>query len=59
MDEDLMLENALFPWLETDCMSDETVGFMDDPAPLETYCTHCLEPIDEYDCECPSCGTEL
>lgn len=24
MDEDLILENALFPWLETDVMADET-----------------------------------
>jgi hypothetical protein len=39
MDEDMMLENALFPWLDNDCMGDN--ADIDDP------CEPMDEPMDD------------
>jgi len=62
MDEDVFLEDRLFPWLADDSMSDATIGiplggfddghYDDDPA----YYCDCGCGLDGSEVECPDCG---
>jgi len=55
--EDIQMEDALFPWLASDCMADETQEpFLLDELPDE-YCQYCVSPLYGYEGDtCPECG---
>jgi len=53
-DEDVFLEDRMFPWLASDCMADETdsLSFADSPVLL----CDCGCGLDGCEPECPDCG---
>lgn len=61
MDEEMWLENALYPWLDSDCMADET--HCDHWEPEDAcgdhmiHCMGCEAVYDgqEHDWICPEC----
>lgn len=60
MDEDVWLEDRMFPWLADGSMGDETIDqpFWDESGD-EEYCSRCLEVVlPEDDGVCQECGHE-
>ena len=54
--EDVAMEDALFPWLASDCMSDANCGEHEEyDEEFELECLDCGEPISEEEDYCPEC----